>query len=591
MERTPLKLPIDSLNFEDIKKNFIEFLKDDPNSSFEDYNYEGSGIASIIRILSYNAYHIGYYAKMILNESFIDSAAMKETLMSKAKLNGYIPKSKKSSRSIVKISLSPDISVNSNIVLIPAGSHCEGNNATSDKRRYFILDNCVLLPNADGDFISEEIPVYEGKYETWKFRRDKLQVGQRFVIPDSSIDIETLKVTVRPSQSSTDKIQYSMVDNVLDLTPSSEVFYISSNVSGFYEIFFGNNKLGKDPGHNDIIEATYISASGVSGDGCKAMTFVSKDSTFSADRYTVEVLYTSSEGADSEDADSLRVSIPNHFARQKRLVTEKDYYTVLMSELRNIESLNVWGGEKNTLKDYNAIYVSIKPKNQRKLSRMGEIEARRIIEKYQTVGRRTEFVDPEYLNLAIDLFAYFYTKDDISVPGITKQITESSNTYSMTKLNRFNFDFSNVDYLDFIRTNVNLISIYSEITMWKSLSFNSKSYYTVNFNNSIVETSFYSSKFKINERFAYLKDNDSGGIVAIYQDDSTPVFRTEKTIGTIDYSNGIVSIFMDFDFVKAYDKETSGSIELFAKPKKPDIKNSFNNIILIDSTIVHLEAK
>lgn len=413
---TTNELPVNSLDYDDIRANLVSFLQSQTNPDgslvYQDYNFQGSGISTLINLLSYHTHYIGYYVKMMLNESFIDSAVKKESLYSKAKLTGYVPRSKTSARATLALSLDIDLSnpshhePTSRSILIPRGTTFSAANNNADQRIFYIVDD-VFVKNVDystlnvAKYTSDDFTVYEGKLQEWKFRIDTSLLNQRYIIQDKTVDIDTIRVIVVPdggSDSSSGE-EYRLASSIFDVNKSSLVYYISTQEEGYFEIIFGNDVFGKKPANRSIVFVYGISSNGNEGNGCKVFRFHAPSQDIPTEHnignwedFTVITTpeTISSGGVDAEDVESMRFSIPHHYRRQNRLVTEEDFRSIIMSEFRNIDSINVWGGEKNYYKDYGKIYISIKPKFADKLTLTAKNDiSSRLITKFSVIRNGT----------------------------------------------------------------------------------------------------------------------------------------------------------------------------------------------------------
>lgn len=590
---------INGLDFEEIKKNFIEFLKKD--QAYKDYNFEASGINSLLNIFAYNAHYIGFYVKMLLNESFIDSAMKRETLLSKAKLNGYIPKNVRSSRAKIKLSCAVEINQDpeSKSVIIPRGSHFTGTNTNKDGRSFYVIDDVICYDREEYEgngkqyvkYTSPEFLVYEGSLKKWRFIVDSRDAFQRFVIKDKSIDIDTLRINVYDDEFSTNKKEFILARDLFKITPSSNVFYVSTNEDGFYEIFFGNNQFGKKLDHGNLVEAVYISSSGESGNGCKSMVYVkppqsdiTRYTTAFFDIFDVKVIEPSHGGLGEETIEELRFNIPHHFRRQNRIVTESDFKSILLSEFRNIDSINVWGGEKNHIRKYGSVFICIKPKYGLKLTGSARREIEKILEKYSVIGMKPIIVDPDYLFLDVKIVVKFDpSKTSKSVGEIEKYVHLKAVEYGQNKLDRFDSGLSEVDFLDYIRKGEpSIIRIYSIKTMTKEmmLKYRDSTEHVIFFGNKIIPNSLKSSKFKYGKHNCEIRDEK--GSLFILDENGKKVL--EKPLGTIDYEKGIIKIIIDLDIVSEYDYDgILGKIKFTAKPELDDIETFENNILLFNT--------
>jgi hypothetical protein len=597
--------PIDGLDFDEIKSNFIEFLKQD--AAYKDYNFDASGISSLINIFAYNAHYIGYYVKMLLNESFIDSATQRETLLSKAKLNGYIPKGVRSARARVILTCDADISQDpeKKSVIIPRGSYFSGANTNNDSRTFYVIDDVICYNREEYNgpnnvrfvrYTSPEFTVYEGVMKKWRFVVNSSEINQRFIIKDATVDIDTLRIDVYNDSNSTEKTEFKLASNLFDLQPDSKVFYISTNEDGYYEIFFGNDQFGAKLGNGNMIEASYLSSKGESGNGCKTMTYVqppqsiyTRNTTAFFSIFSTNVTEVSNGGMDEETIDDLRFNIPNHYRRQNRIVTESDYRSILLNEFRNIDSINVWGGEKNYTREYGTVFICIKPKYGLTLSGYAREEIEQILTKYGVVGIQQKIVDPEYLKLDINLFVKYNSSVTYkSIGEIESLVYDMAVSYGKEKLDKFDAGLSEVDFLDYIRqSEPSITRIYSTKTMSKDVTiiYRASTEHIVIFGNKIVQGSLKSSVFTYGMNKCSISDDGSGSLWVMSNGDKL----INKPIGTIDYENGIVKFILDIDIISDTDyNKTRGLIEFTANPALNDIDTYLNNIIIFNNVNVNV---
>jgi hypothetical protein len=411
------ELPINSLDYDDITENFISFLENQIDESgypvYQDYNFQSSGIRTLINLLSYNTHYIGYYVKMLLNESFIDSSVKRESLLSKAKLMGYVPRGKTSSRATIRLQITIDTNEpdefepSSQSILISRGTSFNATNSQFDQRIFYNIDDVFMkdvVTTSPGVrvYTSDYFTIYEGRLQEWKFKTDSTLLNQRYIIKDKNIDIDTIRVLVS-SPNSTSTVPYYLARNVLDINKTSEVFYLTTQEEGFYEIIFGNNIFGKAPSNNSTVYVYYISTNGESGNGCKSFRFnaltqgiptENNIGNWEAMRILTDPKTISSGGCEEETVDSLRFTIPHHHRRQNRLVTDNDYKQIILSEFRNIDSISVWGGENNYRKEYGKIFISVKPKYSDNLTMTAKRDIEnRLLSKYCVVGMEPVFMD------------------------------------------------------------------------------------------------------------------------------------------------------------------------------------------------------
>lgn len=597
-------LNINSLDYPGLRENLISFLKAQRTSSgelvYQDFNFSASGISTLINLLAYHGHFLGYYIKMMLNESFIDSAARKESLFSKAKLTGYVPRGKRCARASLSLSVTVDKNSqpSSYSILIPKGTSFSAANNAFDQRVFYTIDDVFISPASstptEVKYTSDSITVYEGKIQKWRFKIDNSLLNQRFVIKDKSIDIDTIRILVTTSGSG-ESFPYLFTDTV-SLDQNDRVFYLSTNEEGYYEIVFGDNVFGKAPDDQSVVEVVYISSSGESGNGCKNFIFNAPSQLVPIEHnignwedFSVILPdgMVSSGGAEPESIDSLRFTIPHHYRRQNRLVTVDDYRSMILSEFRHIESINVWGGEQNVFKDYGKIYLSMKPKFSDRLTSTAKREIEnKIIEKHGVIGMQPVIVDPEFIDVSLVLSVKVdHKKTNRSVGEIERVIIDSVNQYNTEKLNVFDNFLSDVDLMNkVLHADPAIKSAFSKKTINKSVKvyYSSGTENTVFFGNGI-NPGVSSSEFVYGDNVVRFKD-DSGKIF-IYKEDGTKLLA--KSFGSVDYQTGIIRFIVpDHARSKDYDFTNYGLFDFLVVPSNSDIESFLQNIIRIKETKV-----
>lgn len=590
-------LNISTLDFEGMKANLIEFLKND--NKYSDWNFSGSSINALLNILVYIAHQLGYYIKALLNESFIDSATQYSSLLSKAKLTAYVPKGMRAARAIVelKIQLDPIEDVESKSIIIPRGSFFSGNNATNDSRNFYVLDD-VLSYNRTVNALTNKITytspqflVYEGKLKVWRFIKENIAY-QRFIIKDNTIDADTIRVNTYQDAHPDTRTEFKLATSVFEVDALSKVFYLSTNSDGFTELFFGNNQFGVEIENNTVIEVTYISSTGEYGNGCTKMVYqrpnveiVTRQTTGSFSSFTTTIMETSSGGMLPESIDDLRFNIPHHYKRQNRIVTEQDYKTILLEKFRDIDSINVWGGEKNYNREYGSVFISIKPKYNTRLSSTAKKEIELIVGEYNVSGLPIILKDPEYLFIDMNVFVKYdrnlTNKSSGEISSLVyNRIVEYNNLY----MDKFNIGLSDVDLLDYARIiEPSITRIYDTKTLRKQHIFQYRDTLEniIQFGNPINKGSLITSGFKYGALKCKLIDDSKGNIIIVDYLTDIPVLNTP--LGKIDYTTGNILIVLKLDIVSDTDYGNSGLISFNATPSLPDIDTYQQGIISLEN--------
>jgi hypothetical protein len=606
---TELTLPINSLDYPDIRKNLEDFLKEqigpDGVPVYSDYNFQASGISTLLNLLAYNTHYIGYYVKMLLNESFIDSAVKRESLYSKAKMTGYVPRGYTASRADIKLAIDIDLTdpdhfePMSRAILIPKGTSFSGQNSESDQRIFFVIEDTfitdVSYPDAQtAHYQSDTITIYEGRWQEWKFKIDSTLLNQRYVIKDKFIDIDTLQIMVIPD-GQTDGEVYKLASgtDVFDVDENSPVYYLSTQEDGNFELIFSNGTFGKMPPNNATVLAHYISTKGDSGNGCKRFTFNAPSQDIPTELnignwedfvVTTQPGDVSSGGVNPESNDSMRFTIPHHYRRQNRIVTADDFKSIIISEFRNIDSINVWGGEDNVFRDYGKIYISVKPKFADKLTLTAKRDIQsKLITKYCVVGMQPVFIDPEYVNVEMIVYGKVNTKKtNLSLGQIDRMIVDTILDYNRTNLSVFDNFLSDVELMNRIKEDSpSLRSVYSK----KTLNKDQQIIYGAEIENILfignpIEPGIKSSQFIYGADTCYFADDISGSVYIYKVIDDTKLLI--KSFGWVDYGKGIIHYeFPKFGSLVKHNFGDAGIINFIATPVNPDIETYLQNIVRI----------
>lgn len=595
-----LNLPVQALEFADLKKNFVEFMKSDP--TYKDWNFEASGISAQTNILAYNTHMLGFYVKMLLNEAFTDSAHTREALLSHAKRTGYTPRGRRGARAEVKLAVSMDASEEpiNGMVLIPRGASFSSANTQQDTRAFQVLDDVVAKDRTQvGNrvtYTSPSIVVYEGLAQSWKFLVDSSVANQKFVIRDTNLDIDTIRVNVRTSVGATSVTEFKLAKYTDAIDGTTPVFYLTTNEEGFYQIFFGNNVYGVQPSNGNAIEVSYVATNGLSGNGAKVFRLNPGAGSLTADYYVgnfsdfaVETISVSSGGMEPETIESLKFTIPNHYRRQNRLVSASDFKGVLLEEFRNIDSLNVWGGEKHWQRTYGKVFCSIKPKNVLFLTGAAKNEIRTaILETYGIVGGDIVFVDPDYISVEVNVVATVDRKKTNKALGeIEADIIKRIYAYNDTTLSKFESSLSDIEMLNAARKgDAYISSLYSHKVLKKSSSviYGSTGTSSIAFSNALNPGTLKSTAFNYGGSARYFADDGKGNLFVVSSADGKLFLGAAQ--GSVDYATGLIQFrFPEFARVSGYEG-TTGTIEFSAVPTNPDVLTALNNIVRITATRV-----
>ena len=405
-----------NLNFDQIKESVKDYLR--ANSDFKDFDFEGSNMAIIIDILAYNSYITAFNSNMVANESFLDSATLRENVVSLARNIGYVPRSRKSAEAVVDFEYK--FNGDSNTITLKKGLALVG--AVNNTSYTFSIpeDVTVNSPLDSGGVGGNNSPrtgkfsgltVYQGTLLTKKFIVNGSS-DQRFILDNSFIDLDSLRVEVRKSGSS-GGLSFSRVDNIIEVTPVSNVFLIQEIKNETYELLFGDGLFGKKLEIGDVIDISYIVTDGKDGNEGKFFTFsgnmVNDAGTSIASTNNVQVIATQTarNGTDIEPIDSIRYFAPRMYSAQNRAVTPRDYEAIIQSIYPNTESVSVVGGEELDPPEFGTVVLSIKPKNGTFLSDFTKQNILNQLKQYAIAGINQRIEDLKILYVELESFVYY----------------------------------------------------------------------------------------------------------------------------------------------------------------------------------------
>ena len=433
------RLRVTELDFDTIKNNLKSFLNQ--QSQFTDYDFEGSGLNVLLDILAYNTHYNAYYLNMVANESFLDTALLRDSVVSHAKSLGYTPYSMRAPVATINLTVNAPNNTPGTLTL-PSGFSFLSNQIDGKAYNFVVLEDTTVT-KANSSYYFDGLEISEGQLVTYNFTHNQASnPKQTFTIPDSNIDTTTLKVQVSPAAGNTNLTVYSNVTDILDVTVDSDVYYIQENKNGKYQIYFGNDIIGKKLPDGAIVYVTYLLTNATAAN--KANNFVAASGTVdslgqSLTNFIISPVSAASGGSDRESVDSIKFGAAAQFSTQNRLVTFKDYETYIKKNYPAVDSLSVWGGEEETPPVFGKVYVSMKPKRDYYIS---ETEKQRIIDTIikpkSIVAVETIIRDPEYLYLLVQNYVeYDKRKTTQNADSIKTGIRNAVLTYTDTNLNKF----------------------------------------------------------------------------------------------------------------------------------------------------------
>ena len=585
-----------NLDFDQIKTTLKEYLK--ANSNFTDYDFEGSNLSSIIDVLAYNTYITSYNANMISNEVFIDSATLRENVVSLARNIGYVPRSRKAATSSISffVDCSGVIPTPSTLTL-KKGPIASSEGSFGGQSFIFSILEDITVPVNDGIAYFDDIIISEGTLLTSNFTFSGRNPNQKFILPNSGIDTALLAVSVKGNQQSTTSTKYSTQDSLLDIKSDSKVYYLQEIENERYEIFFGDGIFGKKLEEGNFITINYIVCNGDSANGVSQFQFSGKLSyTRNSQEYVVtsgiSLLTTgvSAQGGEViESVDSVKKFAPRIYASQNRALTASDYETLIPSRIYpETESISVFGGEELVPPQYGKVFISIKPRTGDFLPNLIKENIKTKLKKYAVAGIIPEILDLKYLYLEVDSKIYYNTNLAPNAAAVSTLAIQNCTKYGeSTELNRYGARFKYSKFLkviddsaDAITSNITtiqmrrdlrvLINAFAEYQIGFGNEFHIKSMDGYNIKSTAFKVSGFANDLYLSDIPNTNKETGSLFFFTLPSPNSTSPTIVKRNVGNVNYKKGIVTI-NPVNVLSGKIKDGQPTIEISACPKSNDV--------------------
>jgi hypothetical protein len=578
------------LDFDQIRISIKDYLRS--NSNFTDYDFEGSNLSILVDILAYNTYLSSYNANMVSNEVFIDSATLRENIVSLARNIGYVPRSVTSSRA--NISFFVDVSAYSvipRIVTLNKGIICTTTSNFGGESYTFVVTEDITVPVVDGIALFSNIDIYEGTYLSSNFTISSLIPTQRYIIENPNVDISLLNVIVSKSALSNVSSKYTLTDNIFDLDSTSKIFFIQEVEDQKYELIFGDGFFGKKLEENNFITVNYVSSSGELGNGLTQFNFsgrlTSNIGIITRGISSIVTNQPSNGGKEIESVQSIRNYAPKNYAAQNRAVTANDFKAIIPRIYPELESVSVFGGEELTPPQYGKVFIAIKPQNRAFLPSSAAQNLKNKLKQYTVAGIVTEVVDLKYLYIEVDSSVYYNTNMVTNFEVISDKVISNLSKYSMSiEINKYGSRFKYSKILKLIDdSNEAITSNITKITIRRDFraSINQFAEYEICFGNEIHvnRTTGYNIKtsgFKVNgiNDVVYFADKPNPDLKTgkiflfkISTETSAPI-EVRQSVGTIDYKKGEI-LLSPIKIISTIIDNGESIIEVSVTPKSNDI--------------------
>ena len=587
------------MDFDTIKANLKTFMTE--QDTFQDYNFEGSALSSMLDVMAYVTHYNAINANFAINETFLDSARLRPSVVSHAKMLGYTPRSSYPAVAYI------DVKVNS-----PTGVLSDDNSylpltmnkgtvftSTIDGVSYKFVNDQTLTTtiDANGEYIFSNVRILQGSYKTTEYVFDK-DSAEAYLIPFENAVTSELTVKVQASDTNNAQETFDAVVNVTEVTATSQVYFLEESRTGVYEVKFGDGVLGQKLDNGNIIQLETLVTDNDAANG--ASVFAMSGTIQGNTNVTLTVNQKAQGGSTKEDVESIKFNAPLSFVSQNRAVTPDDYKTIIQNNYANIDAITVWGGEDNDPPDYGKVYISIKPKDAEVVT---EADKTLIISQYlkpkNVVSITPEIVDPKYTYIYLDVFfKYNPNVTALSSDALEEQAREVIRTYNNDQLKRFDgvFRYSNViSQID--ASNVAILNSIVRVKMKKRIvptsTVETKYYvifsspiYNTQSNEQIIKSSEFVHKGNTGCTLRDRVNDDGERRLQIVKGSGLTESVIENNAGTIDVTSGKLS------FTASIDSFTGTYIEITADPDSNDLAPKRNELltILVDECILSGEV-
>ena len=588
-----------NLDFDQIKIQIKSYLR--ANSDFKDFDFEGSNFSALIDTLAYNTYITAFNSNMVVNESFLDSATIRENVVSLARNIGYVPRSRSAAKA--QVSFPFNTTSTAATATLSAGLVCVG---TVENTNYlFSIPNDVVTSIVNGVATFNNIDVYQGTFLRKQFVVDG-SLDQRFLLDNSFIDSSTIVVKVKGLSDTGLGREYSKADNILNIDSTSEIYLLQEAKDERYELLFGDGYFGKKLENGAVITVTYIITDGKEGNGPTNFSYSGRvvddlgNAIVPSSNISVTTNSAASNGGDIESIDSIKYFAPRIYASQYRAVTARDYEAIIQSIYPNTESVAVVGGEELDPPEFGQVLISIKPKNGDFVSDFDKQNIQSKLKNYSLSGINQKIIDLKVLYVEIDSAVYYNSSQVSNVNEVKSKVMSVLSTFSTSNINKFGgrFKYSKLGQI-IDGSDSSITSNITRVVIRRNMKclLNQSAQYEICYGNAFKKNAggfnIKSTGFTLANQTGTLYFTDvpdatgNMGVLSVVKESSESDEYTvvAKSAGTVDYTKGeiIVNTLNVTSTVAANDV-----IEIQAFPDSNDViglKDLYLSFSVSDSTI------
>lgn len=576
-------ITLTQLDFTEYKNSLKTYLRE--QEEFKDYDFDGSNLSVLLDILAYNTYQNAFYLNMVSNEMFLDSAKLRDSVISHAKELNYLPRSFTSAKATIQLRVTPT-DPNKNSIVIPKGTSFI-TRVDDFSYTFSTSENLVVTNKINGVFVSDSITIYEGNYlsDTYVVNYNNPLI---YKINNKKVDISSVAVTVLEDNGSVTQ-EYSRATSLFGHNENSKVFFVQPGIGDTYEIVFGDGVVGRKPKNNAIVIIEYRISNGELPNG--ASRFISSGRIDNEANVAIVTLTPAADGAVAEDLNSIKFNAPRAFTTQERAITAEDYENLLKANFPEINAVTAYGGEDATPPQYGRIFVSVDLTDVNGLPKIKEDEYKRFLRSRASVAMEPLFITPEYTYLKIDsIVKYNINRTGLNPEDIRTYVIDSILNFASQNLNSFarTFRYSRlVQAID--ATDASIISNETTVNLVKYLTpdLGVPLNLTIDFKTPLTQEipllgtehpaidihGVTSTPFTYAGVQNCILEDNGDGIMRIVTTNGG-IHTSIIDIGTVDYDTGVVRL-TNFT-VQNY---VGTSLKIYAEPRSSDI-TAIQNVIL-----------
>ena len=579
------KLQIAELDFDTIKGNLKDYFGS--QTEFTDHNFDGSAISVLLDILAYNTHYNAYYLNMLASESFLDSAQLRDSVVTKASMLGYTPRSARGAKANVNLTITPGDAPAS----ITIDKFTQFTSTVNGTAYTFCTANSVVITPSSGVYSADTVELSQGIPLTFKYTADTANTEQRFLLPNANTDTDTLTVTIQESSTDTNTAVYALATDITTVNATSNVYFMSEHTDGQFRVQFGDGVLGRKPISGNIIILKSLVTEGTDTNGANVFSAASTVGGYS----TVAVVTANSAvgGLDKESVESIKFNAPKNYETQNRAVTTGDYKKIVEDSVSGLDTVAVWGGQDDAVPKYGTVFVSAKPSGAEALSTSQKALITAALADYNIVAISPEVVDPDLISLIFSLTVKYDSRKTTKASGvIAANVIDTIQDYKTNNLNKFGsiFRYSVLSKL-IDNTDTSLLGNLLTLTAKKGItpSTTANNSYTISFNNAIYNPSATYEGAVTSTAFAYTDSagttystsylDDLNGVMRIYYLSGSDKLIIANSVGTVTYSNGHITLtsFMPDSF-------SGSTLDFTISPATNDLIPIRNQLFTVSNT-------